>query len=59
MKQTVVVSSIRVLTQNAKDVFLFSHQTSSMKHHITETHGHDFKFHNIVLFSQRIDLFNG
>ena len=27
-----------ILTKNDKDVFLFSHQKSSVKHHLTETH---------------------
>ena len=35
--------------QNAEDVLLFSHQISSMKHHLTETHEHNFEIHNIVL----------
>ena len=31
-----------------EDSFLFSHQTSSMKHHLTETHEHNFEIHNAV-----------
>ena len=42
--------------QNNKDVLLFSHQTSSMKHHLTETHEQNFETHNIVLSSQSISL---
>ena len=36
-----------------EDVLLFSHQTSSMKHHLTETHEHNFEIYDIVLSSQR------
>ena len=39
-----------------EDVLLFSHQTSSMKHHRTETHKYNFEIHNIVLSSQSIFL---
>ena len=31
-----------------KNVLLFSRQTSSMKHHLTETQEHDFEIYNIV-----------
>ena len=30
-------------------VLLFTYQTSSMKHHLTETREHNFEIHNIVL----------
>ena len=43
------------LTQIDEDVLLLSH-TSSMKHHLTETHEHNFEIHNIVLSSQSISL---
>ena len=36
------------LTQNDEDILFFSHQTSSMKHHLTETHRHNFEIPNIV-----------
>ena len=41
------------LTHNDEDILLFSHQTSSMKYHLTETHEHNFKIHNMVLSSNR------
>ena len=44
------------LNQNDEDVLLFSHQTSSMKHQLTETHEHNFEIHNIVLLSQSFPL---
>ena len=47
------------LTQNDEDVLLLSHQTSSMKHHLTETHKHNFEIHNIVLSSQSVSLIIG
>ena len=31
-------------------------QKNSMKHHLTETHEHNFKIHNIALSSQSISL---
>ena len=37
------VLKFRFFTQNNKDVLLFSHQTSSMKHHLTETHKQNFE----------------
>ena len=37
------------LTQNDEDVLLFSHQTSSMKHHLTETHEHNFEIYMLKL----------
>ena len=40
------------LTQNDDDVLLFSHQTSSMKHQLTETREHNFEIHNMALSSQ-------
>ena len=44
------------LTQNDKDVLLFSHQTNSINHDVTETHEHIFEIHNIVLSLQSISL---
>ena len=44
------------LTQNGEHVWLFSLQASSMKHHLTETHEHNFEIHSIVLSSQSISL---
>ena len=44
------------LTPNDEDVLLFSHQTSSMKHHLIETQEHHFEIQNIVLSSQSISL---
>ena len=44
------------LTQKDEDVLLFSHQTSSMNHHLTETHEQNFEIHNIVFSSQSISL---
>ena len=44
------------LTQNDENILLFSYQTSSMKHHLTETHEHHFEIHNIVLSSHSISL---
>ena len=49
-------SEILLRNSDLNDVLLFSHHTSSMKHHLTETHGHNFESHNIVLFSQSISL---
>ena len=37
------------LTQNYENVLLFSHQTSSMKHHLREAHEHNFRIHNICI----------
>ena len=45
-----------VLTPNDEDVLLFTHQTSSVKHHLTETYGNNFEIHNIVLSSKSISL---
>ena len=42
------------LTQNAEDVLLFSHQISSLKYNLTETHEQNSAIHNIVLSSQSI-----
>ena len=39
-----------------EDIVLFSHQTSSMKHHLTETHKHKSEIHNIVLSLQSFFL---
>ena len=39
-----------------EDLLFFSHQTSSIKHHVTETHEHTFEMHNIVLSSESISL---
>ena len=39
-----------------KMFYTLYHQTSSMKHHLTETHEHNFEVHNIVLPSQSISL---
>ena len=36
----------------AENVFLFIHQTNSVKHHLTETHEHNFDTHNIMLSSK-------
>ena len=44
------------LTQNDENVLLYSHQPSSMKHHLTETHEQNFEIHNIVLSSQSVYL---
>ena len=44
------------LTQNDDYVLLFSHQTSSMKHHLSETHERNFEVHKMVLSSQSISL---
>ena len=38
-----------------KNMF-YSHQTSSTKHHLTETHEHNFEIDNIALSSQGISL---
>ena len=35
---------------------LISHHTSSMKHHFTETHEHNFEIHNIVLSSESVSF---
>ena len=42
--------------KNDEDVLLFSHQTSWMNHHLTETHEHNCEIHNIVLSSQSISF---
>ena len=34
----------------------YSQQTSSMKHHFTDTHEHHSEIHNIALFSQSTSL---
>ena len=44
------------LLNSDRAVLLFSYQTSSVKHHLTETHEHNFEIHNIVLSSQSISL---
>ena len=44
------------LTQNDEDVLLFSHQTSSMKHHLTETHKHNLEIQNVMFYSQSISV---
>ena len=42
------------ITLNDEDVLLFSHQTISMKHHLTETHKQACKIRNIVSILQSI-----
>ena len=56
LKTLKTCGEILISPQNDEDVLLFSHQTRSMKHHLTETHEHYFEFHNIVLSSQGISL---
>ena len=46
------LKTLKFLTQNDEDVLLFSNHTSSMKHHLTERHEHNFEIQNIVLSSQ-------
>ena len=44
------------LSKIMKMFLLFRHQTSSVKHRLADTHGHNFEIHNIVYSSQKVSL---
>ena len=52
MEDLKTLKACEILTPNDEDILLFSHKTSSMKLHHTETHEDNFEIPNIVLSSQ-------